>query len=60
LAHRRPFVAVTALGDMRRLPLVCAVAVVVLLTFSAIGHKEYRFVKPALPLLLPCVASGWQ
>lgn len=51
-------IAATALAGMRRLPLVAAVAFVVLATFSAVGHKENRFIYPALPLLFMLCGVG--
>lgn len=44
-----------SLGTSRK-PLLLAVAVVVLVTHSAIAHKEYRFIYPAV-LLLTVLAS---
>jgi len=51
-------VLVTAAIGARRAPLIAIVAATVLLTFSAIGHKEYRFLFPALPLLFLLCGIG--
>ena len=51
-------VGITALVGMRRLPLLGAVSLAVLLTFSCIGHKEERFIYPALPLLFTLCGVG--
>ena len=51
-------VGATALVGLRRLPLLGAVSLVILLTFSCIGHKEYRFLYPALPLLFTLCGVG--
>lgn len=51
-----PFVLLTvALGSFR-MPMLGAVLLVILATFSAVGHKEYRFIYPALPIL--CCLAG--
>ena len=52
-----PVLATAALGA-RRAPLIAGVALVVVATLSAIGHKEYRFLYPALPLLLTLGGIG--
>ena len=46
------------LVSLRRAPLPAVVAVAILGSHSLLGHKEYRFVYPALPLLLLGVAIG--
>jgi hypothetical protein len=43
---------------LRRAPLPGLVAMAILGSHSLLGHKEYRFVYPALPLLLVGVAVG--
>ncbi len=48
----------TALLGARRMPLLAVAGMVVLLTFSLIGHKEYRFVYPALPFLFILAGVG--
>lgn len=52
-----PVLATAAIGA-RRAPLIAIVAAAVLLTFSAVGHKEYRFLFPALPLLFLLCGIG--
>lgn len=51
-------IAVTALAGARRLPLVAVVAAVVVATFSLVGHKEERFIYPAIPLLFILCGVG--
>jgi phosphatidylinositol glycan class B len=52
-----PLLLVTiAAGAMRLKPL--AIAAAVLLTFSAISHKEMRFIYPAIPLMLTLAGIG--
>jgi hypothetical protein len=41
-----------ALWGARRLPLLLIVAATILLTHALVPHKEYRFIYPALPLIL--------
>jgi hypothetical protein len=41
-----------------RLPLLAAVAIVVLVVHSGIGHKEYRFIYPAVVLLTMLAGVG--
>lgn len=41
-----------------RAPVLLLIAVVIVLAHSAIGHKEYRFVFPAVPFLLTLSAIG--
>ena len=50
--------AACALAGARRQPLPLLVAIVIVLSHSFIAHKEYRFVYPALPLLVLCAAIG--
>ena len=46
-----------ALGA-RRLPLLFAAAILIVAVHSAIPHKEYRFIYPAIVLLMLLAASG--
>jgi hypothetical protein len=54
-----------ALWGGRRLPLLLLVAAVIYIVHSVIGHKEERFVSPALPLIMilagigSVLAAGW-
>lgn len=52
-----PILLTAAIGA-RRLPLFAVMGLMILLTFSAVGHKEYRFVYPALPLLFTLCGVG--
>lgn len=47
-----PGIAITLYFGARRFPLPLLVAVAVLVTHSVFAHKEYRFVYPAIPLLI--------
>ena len=47
-----------ALWGSRRQPLPLLVSLVIVLSHSAIAHKEYRFVYPAIPLILFCASLG--
>jgi GPI mannosyltransferase 3 len=47
-----------ALWGARRDPLPLFVAIVIVLSHSAIDHKEYRFIYPAIPLLLFSASQG--
>jgi hypothetical protein len=49
---------VAGLRRNRPLQLLFAMAAALILAHSVIGHKEYRFIYPALPLLLIPVAAG--
>ena len=49
---------VLVLTGLRRAPILLFIAVVIVLAHSAIGHKEYRFVFPAVPFLLTLAAIG--
>ncbi len=49
--------ALAILGGWR-LPLPLAAAIVILITHSFIGHKEYRFIYPALLLILIVAGMG--
>lgn len=53
-----PAVLLLAVLGARRLPLAAIVAVVIIATHSAIGHKEIRFIYPALELLVILAALG--
>jgi hypothetical protein len=53
-----PLLVLTIWLGARRLPSLAAVAAAVVLTFSCVPHKEYRFVYPALPLLLTLAGIG--
>jgi GPI mannosyltransferase 3 len=52
------FIVSLALLGSRRLPLLLGVAATILMTHSLIGHKEYRFVYPALPLIATLAGIG--
>ncbi len=41
-----------------RLPLLLLVVVVIFALHSAVGHKEYRYISPALPLLMTLAGIG--
>jgi GPI mannosyltransferase 3 len=51
------FLAFAALG-FRRLPMLAAVAAAIVATHLPIGHKEYRFIYPALVLLAILAGTG--
>jgi hypothetical protein len=51
-------VLISAAFGVRRAPLIALVALTIVLTFSAVGHKEYRFVYPAMPLLFVLCGIG--
>jgi len=53
-----PAIALLALWGARREPLPLLVAVTVVLAHSAIAHKEYRFIYPALLLIVYCASLG--
>lgn len=53
-----PVLGGLALVGARREPLSLVVALVVVLVHSAVAHKEYRFVFPALPLFVFVAALG--
>ncbi|MGI9102029.1 MAG: hypothetical protein ACR2IF_06255 [Terriglobales bacterium] len=46
------------LVGMRRAPLLAAVAATILITHSALAHKEYRFILPAVMLILVLAGLG--
>jgi GPI mannosyltransferase 3 len=52
------FIVSLALLGGRRLPLLLGVAATILMTHSLIGHKDYRFVYPALPLIAILAGMG--
>ena len=52
------FVAVLAVWGARRDPLPLLAALAILLVHSVIAHKEYRFIYPAIPLVLLSAALG--
>jgi GPI mannosyltransferase 3 len=52
------FIVSLALLGGRRLPLLLGVAATILMTHSLIGHKEYRFIYPSLPLIATLVGMG--
>lgn len=51
-------VLVFAALAIRRVPLLAVLVVVLVGSHSVIGHKEYRFIYPAVPLLLTMAAIG--
>jgi len=53
-----PAIVPLALWGARREPLPLLVAVTVVLAHSAIAHKEYRFIYPALLLIIFCASLG--
>jgi hypothetical protein len=52
------FIIALAILGGRRLPLLLAVTCTILATHSLIGHKEYRFIYPALPLVATLAGIG--
>jgi len=52
------FIVALAILGGRRLPLLLAVARTILPTHSLIGHKEYRFIYPALPFIATLAGIG--
>jgi hypothetical protein len=52
-----PVLGLAVLGA-RRAPVPGAVALAIVGTFSLVGHKEYRFLYPALPLIMTLVGLG--
>lgn len=53
-----PLVLLTFAIGAFRAPLVALMALVILATFSAVGHKEGRFLYPMIPLVLICCGIG--
>ncbi len=51
-------VALLSLAGARRAPYLLGIGAVIVLAHSAIGHKEYRFLLPALPFFLLSAAIG--
>jgi hypothetical protein len=52
------FIVSLALLGGRRLPLLLGVVATILIMHSLIGHKEYRFIYPALPLIATLAGIG--
>jgi len=53
-----PLIAATGLLGIGRAPLVALLALTVVATFSAVPHKEWRFIYPALPLIFTLCGIG--
>ncbi len=53
-----PVIALTALLGLRRAPVLAMVMLLVFATFSAVPHKEWRFIFPALPVLFVLCGIG--
>ena len=53
-----PLIILTVAVGAGRFPALAVVALVVAVTFSLVGHKEYRFIYPAIPLLLTLAGIG--
>ena len=53
-----PVVLFLAAYGARRMPLLLATALLIVAVHSAIPHKEYRFIYPAIVLLMVLVAMG--
>jgi hypothetical protein len=53
-----PFVVLLAALGARRMPLLAAAAIVIVAVHSAIPHKEYRFIYPAMMLAMVLAAIG--
>lgn len=53
-----PAIVLLALWGARREPLPLLVAATIVLAHSLVAHKEYRFIYPALPLVMFCAALG--
>jgi GPI mannosyltransferase 3 len=51
-------IAVFIVLGARRSPLLAGLAAVIVLTHSALAHKEYRFIYPALPMLVLLAGLG--
>jgi hypothetical protein len=51
-------IVLCALYGAQRLPLLFWVAVTIFIIHSAISHKEYRYISPALPLIMTLAAVG--
>jgi hypothetical protein len=50
--------AILALVGARRAPLLLIVPIIIVASHSMVGHKEYRYVFPALPFVLTLAAIG--
>jgi GPI mannosyltransferase 3 len=53
-----PVILLLVVLGARRIPLLLAIAVMIVAVHSAIPHKEYRFVYPAILLLMVLAAAG--
>ena len=53
-----PVIAFLVVAGARRAPILLLTAVAVIVPFHFIGHKEYRFVVPAVPLLVLLMGLG--
>lgn len=53
-----PVIAFLVVAGARRAPILLLTAVAVVVPFHFIGHKEYRFVVPAVPLLVLLMGLG--
>lgn len=51
-------IVLCALYGALRLPLLLWVALTIFVVHSAIGHKEYRYISPALPLIMTLAGVG--
>jgi GPI mannosyltransferase 3 len=51
-------IVLCALYGAWRLPLLFWVAVTIFVVHSAVGHKEYRYISPALPLIMTLAGVG--
>ena len=52
------FIVLAAVLGARRLPILLAAAIVIVAVHSGIGHKEYRFIYPAVLLLMVLAGLG--
>lgn len=53
-----PVIVLSAIFGAHRAPLPLAAALIIVGTFSAVAHKEWRFIFPALPLLFAVCGIG--
>ena len=51
-------IVLCAIYGALRLPVLLLVAVVIFVVHSAVGHKEYRYISPALPLIMTLAGVG--
>ena len=51
-------IVLCALNGALRLPLLFGVAVTIFVVHSAVSHKEYRYISPALPLIMTLAGIG--